>query len=157
MFQCRAKPLERRREAKGVEVPVSWREACSPLSSVAAEHKQAVHGIGTVCTCCIQGPAERQCPSKGLSCFPRHPHYTLLLPGTLLDDLGDEKKSPESQTNSSPFPHAFPSADLPYQIMLLGGGEGGLQDNMMGIYLLHWLPLSSRQKHKELFLKHWIP
>lgn len=124
MFQCRAKPLERRREAKGVEVPVSWREACSPLSSVAAEHKQAVHGIGTVCTCCIQGPAERQCPSKGLSCFPRHPHYTLLLPGTLLDDLGDEKKSPESQTNSSPFPHAFPSADLPYQIMLLGGGGG---------------------------------
>ena len=56
-------------------------------------------------------------------------------------------------------PFRMPSPLLTCLIRLCCWGVrgGGLQDNMMGIYLLHWLPLSSRQKHKELFLKHWIP
>lgn len=78
----------------------------------------------------------------------------MLLLVTPLSDLRDEKKSPESQNNSSLLLQTFPSADRLYQHVLLGDG---FKDNMTGIYLLHWLPLSSRQKHKELFLKHWIP
>ena len=69
-------------------------------------------------------PAESQCPSKGLSCFPRHPHYTLLLPGTLLNDLGDEKKSPLSPRLTAP-PFRMPSPLLTCLIRLCCWGVGG--------------------------------
>lgn len=73
MLQCRAKPLERGRDAKGMEVPMCRREACSALSPVSAEHKQAVPGIGTVHTGLTQRPSRKPVSLCGLVMFSKPP------------------------------------------------------------------------------------
>ena len=146
---------------KGGEMQRAWRFQCAggkpaqPWAPCLLNTSRLCSSLEPSTPAAHKGPGESQCPPVGLSCFPRHPRYTLLLSGTLLSDLGDEKKSPLSPRLTAP-PFHRPSPLLTCLIRLCCW-RGGLQDNMMGIYLLHWLPLSSRQKHKELFLKHWIP
>lgn len=86
--------------------------------------------------------------------FCKTPYYMLLLPMTALGDFRDEKKSLLGPRITAPL-FLRPSALLTCWTSVLLGGR--FKGEMTDIYLLHWLPLSSRQKHKELFLKRWIP
>ena len=126
LLQCRAKPLDRGRDAKGAEVPMCRREACSALSPVSAEYKQSVLGIGTVHTGCTQRPSRKPVSPCGLVMFSKTPwsHAADFRDTTEWPRRWKEISS-ESQTYSSPFPQAFSSADLPYQTMLLGGWLAG--------------------------------
>lgn len=94
--------IEKRR-VKGYGSPNVQEKAWSALSSVSAEHKQAVcTALEWSTPATHKGPAETQCPSKGLLCFPRHPHFMLLLPMTPQGNLRDEKKLPLSPRVTAP-------------------------------------------------------